>query len=361
MADGDSEDKTEAATQRHLDDAREQGQVPVSKEVAMFASLSAAVLVLGLQSSGITRGLLLNLTVFMSHAGDAAMLGSAHIRIASLNLMGTILPILGVTVFAGAAAVLLQTGFLLNLGGLQPKFSRVSPFAGLKRIFGFNGIVEVVKSIVKLAFVTTTIWFSVKADLRQLVRLPWLDPHGLLAAVVRPISHVFIASVCCQCVVAAADLGWVRFRHARDMRMSRQDIRDEMKDSDGNPHIKARIRRIRVTRARKQMMAKVPKATVVITNPTHYAVALMYDRVTNPAPRLVAKGVDAVAARIREVQQQMACPSWPTRSLHVRSTNSNWISKFQRSTIRRWPKSSLTFGGCGNRAGRFYNAGRGVA
>jgi flagellar biosynthetic protein FlhB len=101
---------------------------------------------------------------------------------------------------------------------------------------------------------------------------------------------------------------WVRFRHARDMRMSKQDIRDEQKDADGNPHVKARIRRIRLIRARKRMMANVPKATVVVTNPTHYAVALLYDRATNPAPRIVAKGADSVAARIREVAEANGVP-----------------------------------------------------
>jgi flagellar biosynthetic protein FlhB len=108
--------------------------------------------------------------------------------------------------------------------------------------------------------------------------------------------------------VAAADLMWVRFRHARDMRMSKQNVRDELKETEGNPHVKARIRRIRVMRARKRMMAKVPTATVVVTNPTHYAVALAYDRADNPAPRIVAKGLDSLAARIREVAEANGVP-----------------------------------------------------
>ena len=138
--------------------------------------------------------------------------------------------------------------------------------------------------------------------------MPWQDPHSLLSAVARPVFHLFIASVCTQALVAGADLMWVRFRHARDLRMSKQDIRDELKDTDGNPHMKARIRRIRVMRARRRMMAKVPTATVVVTNPTHYAIALAYDRATNPAPRIVAKGSDAVAARIREVAEANGVP-----------------------------------------------------
>jgi flagellar biosynthesis protein FlhB len=299
--DQSKEDRTEAATQRHLQHAREQGQVPISREVTTFAALAAATLVLGYQSPAMVQGLLLELSVFISRADDASLLGSTHLHAVSAGVAGMILPILGATIFAAAAAVLLQTNFLLNLGGMKPKFSRVSPAAGLKRIFGFNGLVEVVKSIAKLGLFSTMIWFSTKGDLLGLLRLPRQDPHGVLAAVARPVFHIFMASLLSQGVIAVADLMWVRFRHTRDMRMSRQDIRDEFKDTEGNPHVKAQMRRIRVARARKRMMANVPTATVVITNPTHYAVALTYDRVKNPAPRIVAKGVDAMAARIREV------------------------------------------------------------
>ena len=306
--DQSKDDRTEAATQRHLEQARGKGQVPVSRELTTFVSLTAATLVLGYQAPAMIQNLLHNLVVFISRSGEAALLGSAHIRVVSLGVFGTILPVLGATVFAGAAAVLVQTNFLLNLGALQPKFSKVSPFAGMKRVFGFNGIVEIVKSILKICLFTTTIWFAIKGDLLQLVRLPWQDPRGLLPAIAQPVFHIFVASLISQGIVAGADLMWVRFRHTRDMRMSRQDIRDEMKNTDGNPHIKARIRRIRLMRARNNMMAKVPAATVVITNPTHYAIALVYDRVNNPAPRLVAKGVDAMAARIRDVAKANGVP-----------------------------------------------------
>ena len=303
MAEGDDGDKTEAATQRHLDQARDEGQVPVSREVVTFASLAAVILVLTYQSQPLMLHLLPNLLMFLSHAGEAGMLGSGQIRLASLGLVGTLVPVLCAALFAGAAAVLLQTKFLLNLGALQPKFSRVSPVAGMKRLFGFNGIVEIVKSLSKLGFLAGAMWIAIRGDWLGLMRLPWQDTHSLLSAVGRPIFHLFIAAVCVQAVVAGADFMWVRFRHARDMRMSKQSIRDEMKDTEGNPQIKARIHRIRIMRARKRMMAKVPTATVVVTNPTHYAVALAYDRANNPAPRIVAKGEDFLAARIREVAE----------------------------------------------------------
>jgi flagellar biosynthesis protein FlhB len=310
VAEGDdsSGDKTEAATQRHLDQAREEGQVPVSREVVTFASLGAVILVLAYQSEPLMRHLLPTLLMFLSRAGEAHMLGSGQLRLASSSLVGALVPVLCAALFAGAATVLLQTNFLLNLGALEPKFSRVSPVAGMKRLFGLNGIVEIVKSLSKLGFLAVAMWIAIKGDWAGLMRLPWQDTHGLLSAVGRPVFHLFIATICVQGVIAAADLMWVRFRHTRDMRMSKQSIRDEMKDTDGNPHIKARIRRIRVMRARRRMMAKVPAATVVITNPTHYAVALAYDRANNPAPRIVAKGADSLAARIREVAEANGVP-----------------------------------------------------
>jgi flagellar biosynthetic protein FlhB len=170
-------------------------------------------------------------------------------------------------------------------------------------VFGFNGLVEMIKSLSKLGLLALAMWFATKGDWVALLRLPRESPQGLLVAIGRPAFHLFIAGAVTQGVIAGADLLWVRFRHARDMRMSKQDVRDELKDTDGNPHVKARIRRIRVMRARTRMMAKVPTATVVVTNPTHYAVALAYDRANNPAPRIVAKGADAVAARIRSVAE----------------------------------------------------------
>jgi flagellar biosynthesis protein FlhB len=305
VAEGDesSDDRTEAATQRHLDQAREEGQVPLSREAVTFASLAAVILVLAYQSQALMQRLLPDLVVFLSRASEATMPNTGLLRLAYSGTLGAIVPVLCTAAFAGAAAVLLQTNFLLNLSALQPKFSRISPVAGMKRVFGFNGIVEIVKSLGKLGLLVIAMWVAIRGDWSRLVRLPWQNPHGLLSAVSRPVFHLFIASVCTQGIVAAADLMWVRFRHARDLRMTKQSIRDESKDTDGNPHIKARMRRIRVMRARKRMMAKVPAATVVITNPTHYAVALAYDRASNPAPRIVAKGLDSLAARIREVAE----------------------------------------------------------
>jgi flagellar biosynthetic protein FlhB len=309
MAEGDqAEDRTEAATARHLNQARDEGQVPVSREIATFVSLAAVVLVLGLQSQSIMQRLMPAMVAFLSRTGDGSMLGSARIHLSILAVLEAISLPVAAAMLSGTIAVLVQTQFMLHLGGLEPKISRTNPMAGLKRVFGFNGLVEMVKSLCKLALLGFALWIAIKGDWVGLTHLAWENPRGLLSAIARPAFHLFIAGVLTQGVVAGADLMWVRFRHARDMRMSKQDIRDELKETDGNPHVKARIRRIRLIRARKRMMAKVPMATVVVTNPTHYAVALAYDRANNSAPRVVAKGADSVAARIREIAEANGVP-----------------------------------------------------
>ncbi len=308
MAEGEGDDRTEAATARRLDQAREEGRVPMSREVATFAGLAAVVLVLGLQAQAMMQRLAPDLVVYLSRTGDASMLGAARIKASLAGMAGAVAPAAMAAVVAGAVAVLLQTKFLIHWGGLEPKMSRVNPKAGLSRVFGFNGLVEMVKSLIKLALLSAAIWIAIRGDWNGLMQMPAESPRKLLSAVWQPAFHLFIAAVVTQGIIAGADLGWVHFRHARDMRMSKQDIRDEMKDTDGNPHIKARMRRIQVMRARRRMMQKVPTAIVVVTNPTHYAVALAYDRANNPAPRIVAKGADSIAARIREVAEANRVP-----------------------------------------------------
>jgi flagellar biosynthetic protein FlhB len=298
-------DKTETATSRHVEEARDAGRVPISREATVFASMTAVFLVLIYQAQSIVLDLLPTLKAFLARPDVA---GSAAPGIVVREILAAITPVLAAATIGAAAAVLLQTGFLFSGSVLQPQVSRIHPVAGLKRLFGWHGVQELLKSIAKLGVFGAAIWIAVKGDIDALMVLPRQNPAVLPSVVARPLFHIFLASVLCQAVAAIIDVFWVRFRYARDLRMSRQDIRDEMKETEGNPQTKARIRRIRVMRARKRMMAKVPKATVVITNPTHYAVALAYDRAANPAPRVVAKGIDNVAVRIREVAEAANVP-----------------------------------------------------
>ena len=210
--------------------------------------------------------------------------------------------------FAGVMVVLLQTRFLLSAKALRVDFKRVSPGAGLKRLLGAESLVEAVKSVAKIVVIGIVLWRVMMADMPMLLLAPFGDPNQILTRAAGPVLHVMLVVLAAQGTIAVLDFAWVVLRHVRKLRMSRHDIQEEQKESEGDPRVKARQRQIRSMRARRRMMAAVPKATVVITNPTHYAVALAYDRAKHAAPRVVAKGVDSLAARIREAAEANHVP-----------------------------------------------------
>ncbi|MBV8703582.1 MAG: flagellar biosynthesis protein FlhB [Acetobacteraceae bacterium] len=308
-------DRTEAPTPRRLQRAREAGQAAVSREVVLLAVLSAATLGLAWQAPVAGRDLLTTFRAFIEHAASGEASPSAALRLAGTAWLRASAPLLALALLAGAGAVLGQTGFLLSPAALRPSLGRISPAAGLRRLLGPDSLIEAGKSLAKLLVIGIAVWRALAADMPALAQAPFEDvaelPGRLAGMVVRLLVSVLVA----QAGVAVLDLAWVRFRHAQRLRMSREDIREEHKETDGDPRVKARLRRLRLQRARRRMLAAVPKATVVVTNPTHYAVALAYDRTSNAAPRLVAKGVDSMAQRIRDVAREHAVPLVPNPPL----------------------------------------------
>ncbi|HYZ22419.1 MAG TPA: flagellar type III secretion system protein FlhB [Rhodopila sp.] len=301
-------DRTEAATPRRLERAREAGQLAISRELGTFGSLAAAVMVLTYYAPSMFEIWVRRLASLIQQAGAEDVLAKDLWWSILLGLGNAAwLPAAAATL-GGSIAILVQTRGLLHLGGLSPKISRVSPSDGLRRIFGTNGLVELLKSLTKLAAFGSALFVVTRSDLRTLARWPLQDMHTLPQDLGRALTHVLYATLLVQGVIAGGDLLWVLYHHAKSLRMTKQDIRDEFKEQEGNPHVKARIRRIGYARARRRMMTKVPTATVIVTNPTHYAVALAYDRASNAAPRVVAKGTDRVATKIREVAETAGVP-----------------------------------------------------
>jgi flagellar biosynthesis protein FlhB len=294
-------ERTEAATPRRQQRAREEGQVPISRELVTLAGLAAVTLALLWAAPGTARDVALSLSMFLGRAHEIDMTDGGAIRLAGMIWLRGSAPFVLAAMVASVAAVLVQTRFLMNTHALKLDFTRISPGAGLKRLLGAESLVEAVKSVAKITVLAYAAWHVLRADLPGLLLALFGEPSQLLARAAGPAMHVMYAVLGAQTVIAAVDLFWVFFRHSRQLRMSRHDIQEEQKETEGDPRIKARIRQIRMFRARKRMLAAVPKATVVITNPTHYAVALFYDRAKHAAPRVVAKGVDSLAARIREV------------------------------------------------------------
>lgn len=307
--DDSAEDRTLAATPRRLEQAREQGNVPISRELSSLLALAAATLVVVLTGPEMTQTLTNRLSLFIANADATALAGPEAFRHAAQSLMDAAAPIVLAVLVAGAGTVLVQTRFLLNGHALQPNLERLSPMAGLRRLIGPDNLLEAIRSSLKLIAISLSVWWSLRDDVMSLAELSFLDPRADLLPRIGALGlRVLKIALVVQAAAAVLDMIWVHLRHQQRLRMSRHDMVQEHKETEGNPRIKQRMRQLRVARARQRMMAAVPKATVVITNPTHYAVALTYDRAKSSAPRVVAKGVDSMAARIREVAEKHRVP-----------------------------------------------------
>jgi flagellar biosynthetic protein FlhB len=304
--DSDTEDKTEAPSAQRLLRAREEGRVPLSREVAGFAVLAVASLVIGNAMPHAVRETTGLLTRLLSESGTMDL--SVAVQIAGRSVLTIAAPFVVAAVIVGSLSVLVQTGFLVKISRISPDMSRISPLAGLGRIFGPDNLMEAGKSLLKLAVVGGAGWLALSGALPDLVNsLNWTP--GLLAErISAQIMGVLTAMLIAQGVITALDVVRIRLRHNASLRMTKQELRDEFRENDGDPHVKGRLRQLRLQRSRRRMMTAVPKATVVVTNPTHYAVALAYDRAAGGSPRIVAKGVDEVAARIRQVAEAAGVP-----------------------------------------------------
>ena len=308
----DDDSKTESPTERRLEQLREEGQVPKSRDVTYFVVLIGVLVALSLT----LPPAFMQLVQFMAWAFNA----SSQIQVESFStilqynsyatqvLAVVILPTLLLLLILGLASQFLQTGFLLSTKAIQPKLSRISLLQGFKRLFSLKALVEFGKALIKMVVVGVMLWWVLQQHLSDLVGLTTLDLSDLILLTAALVFRLVLGVVIVMAIFAALDFLYNRFEFQRDNRMSFKDLRDELKETQGDPFIKARQRQLRQERARSRMMANVPKADVVITNPTHFAVALRYDTAQEPAPRVLAKGVDLMAERIRRLAHEHNIP-----------------------------------------------------
>ena len=219
-----------------------------------------------------------------------------------------LLAVMGAASLAGVAGNLVQHGFLFSPEKLMPDASRLSPLEGLKRLFGVDGLVNFLKSGLKIGLVGAVAWMVLKPHTREFELLPTLDPMALLPLASQMLRALLLAILGVLGLGALLDWFWQRQRFLVRMRMTKEEIKEDFRQTEGDPHIRARLRQIRFERARRRMMQAVPKATVVVMNPTHYAVALRYVAGETAAPQCVAKGVDTLALKIREVAEEAGIP-----------------------------------------------------
>jgi flagellar biosynthetic protein FlhB len=309
--DTDDSQKTEDPSQKRLDDAHAKGQVPSSREInhwfMMFAIIMSVMIFLPDALQGIAR----SLTPFFESPHAIPMDSSGFQRWMAELVVAVgiaVAPMFALITLSGVAASLLQVGPLFTAHPLKPDLAKISPMKGLGRIFSAQAMVEFGKGMIKLAIVGSVVWYLMRPEFDRLEAFFDYDMVAL-AAVLNTLSVKLIGTILAvMAAIAGADWFYQRFAHIRKLRMTRQELRDEQKDSDGSPLVKGRLRQIRMERARRRMMQEVPKADVVITNPTHFAVALRYDQTSMAAPRVVAKGADLVARRIRELAEESKVP-----------------------------------------------------
>jgi flagellar biosynthesis protein FlhB len=311
MADeNDSSDKTEDPTQKRLDDALERGDVVKSQELNTWFVIAGATLVLSTFAGSIGSGILAPMRNLLANAymirtdGPGLLALAQSLEYAVIAALG--LPLL-MLVLAAVAGNMMQHRLVWSGEQLKPKFSKISPAAGAKRIFGKQSLANFAKGLFKVAAlgaVMTAILWPERHRLESLVRY---DPAALLGVTSSMTLHLLGAVVAMLAVVAIGDYLFQYRQWFERQKMSLQEMKEEFKQSEGDPHVKGKIKQLRQARMRKRMMAAVPKASVIITNPTHYSVALSYERGMS-APICVAKGVDNIAFKIREVAKAHDIP-----------------------------------------------------
>ncbi|HWT97148.1 MAG TPA: flagellar biosynthesis protein FlhB [Terriglobales bacterium] len=311
MAETDDSQKTEDPTSKRLDDARKQGQVANSREVNNLFMMMALTLSVAMFGSGIVRDIK-DLILPFIESPDQIPTDIGHLQLLGwrffthLLMIGTVPLILAL--FAAFGSGYLQFGLLWSAEHIMPDLGKISPLAGFGRIFSMRSFVEFLKGLAKIAIVGSVAISLLLPALRDVHRLIGLDPIDILGAMKSMVVHLLFGVLSVIFAITIFDFFYQRFQHIRSLRMSRQELKDEFRDTEGDPMVKGRLRQLRMERAKRRMMAEVPKSDVVVTNPTHFAVALRYDQATMGAPRVVAKGSDNAALRIREIAKEHDIP-----------------------------------------------------
>jgi len=311
MAEDSDLEKTEPASPRRLSKAREQGQIARSRELATFLVLAGGAAVLWLGAGGLYRGLsgvMQRGMAFDQRIGrDTAVMTTQAVRQA-MDAVELLLPVFGVLAVMAVLGSVALGGFLFSTKALQPQLGRLDPLKGIGRMFSMQTVVELSKAIAKALLVGGVAAWALWHYHDEMLALMHAPATAGLARGLALVALCCMLLVACLVLVVLLDVPWQLFSHFKKLRMSREDVRQEHKESEGDPHVKARIRQQQRSMARRRMMQAVPTADVVVTNPTHYAVALHYADNAAGAPVVVAKGTGLIAARIRELAAEHRVP-----------------------------------------------------
>ena len=311
MAEESDLEKTEPASPRRLEKAREEGQVARSRELVTFVMLATGLACLwstGELMAGLLGGALRNGLQFERASAFDASHMMVQAGTAVIRALQALMPVLVLMLVAALVAPMLLGGWLLSAKSLAPKFSKLNPIAGISRMFSTETLAELVKTIVKSLLVGGVAWWVISRKLDLIMALMREPVHAALSHTLQLVANSCALIIGSLLLVAAIDVPYQLWSHSRKLRMSREDLRQEQKESDGDPQVKAQIRRQQQQMAKRRMMAEVPKADIIVTNPTHFAVALKYSDKDMRAPRVIAKGTDLVALRIRALADTHKIP-----------------------------------------------------
>ncbi len=307
MAEEDlSQEKTEEPTAKRLEEARKEGQIARSKELSTAVLLIGGVAVLWLWYENLANSLARSMRASFAPSREQLFDPSSMLNMLDRNAMDalwTSLPPLVLLFLLGVVGPMLLGGWGFSSKALAPKLERISPLKGLKRMFSMNSLMELIKAIAKVVLVGSVAWFCLNFFKADLLLLDDLGLNDAIVSASRDIGLATLATSLALLVIAAVDVPFQIQQHIKKLKMTLQQVKDEMKETEGRPEVKSKVRQLQREFARARMMSDIPDADVVITNPTHFSVALKYASDTSSAPVIVAKGVDLVAFRIREVAQ----------------------------------------------------------
>lgn len=309
--DADPESKTEDPTGKRLEEAASRGNVPKSAEIGYWFTFLGASIVLWMMAEGLSRKIM-SVTLVFFEQPHLIQIDPSHLTRMAVDMMMDVTmalaPVLGLFLVFSLAASIIQNPPHFSPDKLMPDFAKLNPMAGLKRLFSLMTVVEFVKNLTKIVIIGVILFTILMPEMDELETLIDLDLTVILPLCAKIVLKLLGALLGIMFVVAAADYLYQRYNVMQQLRMTKQEVKDEYKQQEGDPHIKAKLRQLRMQRVRGRMMAAVPEASVVVTNPTHYAVALKYDLGKDDAPKIVAKGTDLIAKRIREIATENKVP-----------------------------------------------------
>jgi flagellar biosynthetic protein FlhB len=311
LAESSASEKTEKPTSRRLQKAQEQGQVAQSEELPNVVAILALVMVLFVFAPDMMRWFVQQMKIGMSAQNNIFTDNETFINFFKAEVISTItimLPVFAALIVGGILSCLVVSGIHFSSKALMPKFDQINPVNGFKHLFNLKALVKLAISIAKLIFISVIVWKYLQDRIEMLAAIRWAWTGGIIVAISNLILGMLTRVCVAILIIALADVAFQKWKYIRDLMMTKQELKQERKDMEGSPEIKARVRRIQMEMAKKRMLKDVATANVVLVNPTHVAVALKYNPKTMDAPIMVAKGADLMAEKIREIARAYGVP-----------------------------------------------------